>query len=267
MAPIRLAWFGVGNMGMALLRTAIQAGVLSPAMTLVVELDEARRADATAMGCAVTADPLLARGHAALMFAVKPQSFASLAAALGPLTEPALVLSIMAGLSSSTIQAALGRAARVVRLMPNTPCLIGQGMTGIAPGEGAAPEDLLLAQRIADAAGRSIVIDESLMHAVTAISGSGPAYLFLVAEAMQAAAVSLGIPAEHAAEMVQQTLVGSSLLLQQSGRSPQELRSAVTSKGGTTEAAIRRLQEGNFESLFIQALTAARDRGRELDRP
>lgn len=267
MAPIRLAWIGAGNMGMALLRTAIQAQVLDAPSTLVIELDEARRAEAAAMGCAVTTDPAAARGFDALMLAVKPQSFPSLAAALGSLAEPTLVLSIMAGLSSSTIHAALGRVARVVRLMPNTPCLIGQGMTGVAPGEGAAPEDLHLAQRIADAAGRSVIVDESLMHAVTAVSGSGPAYLFLVAEAMQAAAVSLGIPANHAAEMVQQTLVGSSLLLQQSGRSPQDLRSAVTSKGGTTEAAIRRLQESDFESLIMQALTAARDRGRELDRP
>jgi pyrroline-5-carboxylate reductase len=156
--------------------------------------------------------------------------------------------------------------ARVVRVMPNMPCQIGAGMSAIALGDGAKPRDESLAVSIFGALGRTAMVDESLIHAATAVSGSGPAYLFLLAEAMERAAMELGIDQATARLMVEQTIMGAGRLMIESGQDAANLRQAVTSPGGTTAAALEVFEQRQFIDVVIAALTAARDRGKQLDR-
>ncbi len=262
---IRLGIIGAGNMGMAILRGALDAGVLSPQTTVVVDVEPDRREEAARLGCSTTADVAELREAGQIMLAVKPQGFDGVAGALGRLQRPTVVISIMAGLGGRAIRAALGPAARVVRVMPNTPCQVGAGMAAIALGDGAEPGDEALAVGIFEALGRTVTVQEALMHAVTAVSGSGPAYVFLLAEAMEKAAVDLGLDPAQAGLLVRQTILGAGKLLAESGRSPSQLRAAVTSPGGTTEAALREMDRRELSAIIRAAVTAARDRGVELD--
>ena len=261
-----LAMIGAGNMGGAIVRGAIATGVLAPGEILVVEPDASRRSAMAALGVRALASPGSLEGASTLLLAVKPQYFAEAAAALPRLPAATVVISIMAGLDSTHIRSALGGEVRVVRAMPNTPCQVGAGMTAIALGAGAVPGDEALAVRLFAAIGSTEVVDEALMHAVTAVSGSGPAYLFHLAEAMEAAARSLGFSGEQARRFVTQTLLGASRLLAESADDPARLRQAVTSKGGTTEAALGVMASRGFAEIVAQALTAARDRGAALAR-
>ncbi len=275
-------------MGMAVLRGALQQGVVKAAETLVVDASADRRAEARSLGAAVSESVEDARLMPRIMLAVKPQSFAGVAAALrggdgsggragavarasagavtgasaSPLADR-LVISVMAGWSSASIAIALGDA-RVVRTMPNLPAQIGLGMTAIAPAADVAPEDLAFVERLFEGVGRTIRVHEDQLDAVTAVSGSGPAYLFLLAEAEIAAAKRLGLDGHTAHALVTQTLLGASTMLSRSAQSAAELRAAVTSKGGTTEAALREFEAANLRDTVNQALTAARDRAAEL---
>lgn len=262
---VQLGVIGAGNMGLAIVRGAIDAGVLGPEQLLVCEIDPARREQAAALGCSTSADPTPAAEADQILLAVKPQGFPVVAEALAPLARPTVVISIMAGLGSGHIRAALGERARVVRVMPNTPCQIGQGMAAIAVGEGAGPADAGLAERIFGAVGRTTMVDESLMYAVTAVSGGGPAYLFLLAEMMQRGAVEIGIDEPTASLLVNQTILGAAKLLNESDESPAALRKAVTSPGGTTAEALNVLFDSGWPDQMVRALAAARDRGIELD--
>ncbi len=262
----RLGIIGAGNMGRAIMRGAVEGGVLAPGEILVVDVDRRRRAEAAALGCRESADPAAALAADQIMLAVKPQSFPGVAAALGRLAEPRCVISIMAGVSSRSIAAALGEGARVVRVMPNTPCQVGAGVSAIAPGAGARPGDEHLAVAIFGALGRTVSVDESTLDAVTAVSGSGPAYVFLLAEAMEKAAVRVGLPPPTAAILVRQTILGAGRLLVESGDEPAGLRAAVTSRGGTTEAALSVMLARDLPGIVADAVAAARDRGAELER-
>lgn len=261
-----LGIIGGGNMGGAVLRGALRANVIEPAAVIIADLDSERRAAFAELGVSVTADARAATEADALMLAVKPQGFSAVAASIAPLARPTIVLSVMAGLDSSTLRAALGEHARIVRVMPNTPSRIGAGVSAIALGEGARPGDDDLAVRLFESVGDVVRVDESQMHAVTATSGSGPAYVFLLAEAMQAAAESAGLPADTAARLVQTTIYGAARLMRESGETPAELRAAVTSKGGTTQAALDVLVERGMPEAVHAAIMAARDRGIELGR-
>lgn len=276
---IRLTVFGAGNMGAAILGGAVKAGVLPPREILVVEPDPEKRAAMAALGCAVAASPHErhststdpdsaaqndSASPATILLAVKPQMFPALAESMGPLTRPTIALSIMAGLHSDSIRAALGPHARVIRAMPNTPSQLGAGMTAVALGAGAVPGDEALALRLFGAIGTVETLDEGLMHAVTAVSGSGPAYLFLLAEAMERSAAEVGFSPLQARTFVTQTLLGAAMLLAERRADPASLRAAVTSKGGTTEAAIAAMQRGGFETAVIAGIVAARNRGEAL---
>ncbi|MEZ6234470.1 MAG: pyrroline-5-carboxylate reductase [Phycisphaerales bacterium] len=207
-----------------------------------------------------------------MLIAVKPQMFEAVGAELAPVLsstgqsergEP-LVVSIMAGTRAAAIRERLGGAVRVVRAMPNTPARIGQGVTGIAAGPGATEADLAVAERLFRACGPVVVrIDEGLMDAFTAVAGSGPAYLFYLAEAMERAAVAVGFDGATARGMVGQTIRGAAALLEQ-GADPAALRAAVTSKGGTTAAATGSLDRDGVAEAVGRAIAAGRDRGREL---
>ncbi|HRP61889.1 MAG TPA: pyrroline-5-carboxylate reductase [Phycisphaerales bacterium] len=272
---IRLGVIGGGNMGRAIVRGAIEGDVLAPDNVLVVDVDPAKRLEVASLGCHVAEWPGAAVEWASegelgqVMLAVKPQAFPEVAQALAPvMPSRMIVISIMAGRSSAAIRIALGGEAKVIRVMPNTPCMVGAGMSAIAIGAGANPEDTEFAKRLFGTIGRTIDVAESLMHAVTAVSGSGPAYVFLLAEAMERAAQDMGLPSDAARLLVSQTLLGASRLLddaEATGGTAEELRHAVTSPGGTTAAALDVMMRHGLPETIIEAMIAARDRGHELD--
>jgi pyrroline-5-carboxylate reductase len=262
----RLGLIGGGNMGGAIVRGGIEAGVFAAREVIVADVDVARLDDFKSLGCETSLDARMAANAMQVVLAVKPQVFGQVAEAIAPLAQPKVVISIMAGLRSQAIRTALGEAARIVRVMPNTPCQIGTGMSAIALGDGANPGDEELTLSIFGALGRTVMVDESLMYAVTAVSGSGPAYVFLLAEAMEQAAVRLGIDQATANLLVKQTVMGAGKLLAESEQGAAALRKAVTSPGGTTAAALDVFEKRQFIDAVIEALTAARDRGHELDR-
>jgi pyrroline-5-carboxylate reductase len=200
------------------------------------------------------------------MLAVKPQSFPDVSASLDTVGDGALIISIMAGLSTDRIRAALGGRGRCMRVMPNIACQVGAGMSAIALGAGARSGDEGLAIRLFSALGRTVMVEESLLHAVTAVSGSGPAYVFLLAEAMKRAAVAVGLEDATSEALVRQTIIGAAKLLESGARSPVQWRETVTSRGGTTEAALQSLAQAGFIAAMEIAIRAARDRGSQLER-
>ena len=260
-----LGIIGGGNMGASIVRGAIRAGVLPPMEIIIAEVDNERRKKLEPLGCAVTDDPRKCLDAEQLLIAVKPQSFPVLAATLAPLHQSTVVISIMAGLSSGKIRSALGSNARIVRAMPNMPAQINVGMTAIALGQGAHEGDDELAHKLFSAMGKVIRVEEEHMYAVTAISGSGPAYVFLLAEAMQQAAEQMGLNHATARTLVVQTIRGAGELLSQSEQSADALRQQVTSPGGTTAAALEYMFEKELPDIITEALMAARNRGIELD--
>jgi pyrroline-5-carboxylate reductase len=171
---------------------------------------------------------------------------------------------VAAGITTAAVEKHLAPRARVVRVMPNTPMLVGEGMSAVCAGAHATDDDLASAERLLGAVGQVVRLPESQLDAVTALSGSGPAYVFLLAEAMIDAGVLTGLPRPVASALAIQTILGSALMLRDSGQSPTLLREAVTSPGGTTAAALRKLEERGLRAAFIDALEAARDRSREL---
>jgi pyrroline-5-carboxylate reductase len=176
------------------------------------------------------------------------------------------VLSGAAGVTTSAIEAAVGRPIRVVRAMPNTPALIGVGAAAISPGAHAEDEDLAWAEEVLGAVGVVVRVPEKALDAVTGLSGSGPAYVFLVAEAMVEAGVLAGLPRDVAEALTYQTLLGSARLLTEGEGGPADLRAAVTSPGGTTAAGLRELERGGVRAAFLEAVNAAAERSRELGR-
>jgi pyrroline-5-carboxylate reductase len=200
-----------------------------------------------------------------VVLAVKPQAVATVLPELAGLEARHLVISILAGTTTATLEAGLPAGVRVIRAMPNTPMAIGQGMVGICAGQAATEADLDTARSIFATAAQVLCINEDQMDALTAISGSGPAYLFHYCEAMQAAAMQLGFDAEQAALLVGQTVQGSiAYLRSQDGFPAARLREQVTSPGGTTAAALAVFAEAGFPELVTTATRAACDRGREL---
>ncbi len=201
-----------------------------------------------------------------VILAVKPQVLPALLAELAPLVEPRhLVISIAAGITLAALSRGLGERSRIVRAMPNTPALIREGMTVLVAGAAAAPGDLELAERIFRAAGAvATVAEESLLDPVTALSGSGPGFLFAYAEAMLRAGERAGLPPELALRLLQQTLIGSALLWRESGDPVEKLRAMVTSPGGTTQAGLEALAAGGFERAIGDAIESATRRSREL---
>lgn len=261
----KLGIIGGGNMGAAIARGGLAARVLHLEDLIVADVDPAKRETLAQMNVAVTADPREATDVEHLLLAVKPQSFAGLADAIGPLSRETIVISIMAGLSTSHIRERLGPSARMIRAMPNTPCQLGEGMTGIALGDGARPGDELLASHIFEALGRTTMLEEPMMHAVTAVSGSGPAYVYFLAELMEKAAVEIGLDEATAQLLVVQTVIGAGRMLRETGLEPAELRRVVTTPNGTTAAAVGVMADRHLPETLIEALRAARDRGVELD--
>ncbi|MEM7624032.1 MAG: pyrroline-5-carboxylate reductase [Planctomycetota bacterium] len=260
-----LGFIGAGNMAEAIARGAIRQGVVEAARMVAADPSDERLNVFRSFGVEAAVDNAgLVNAADTVMLAVKPQTLPSLADALAGIEiERHVVVSIMAGASCAKIEAAIGKPARVVRVMPNTPLMVGRGMAGVAMGPSARPGDDELAMRLFGACGEAVRVDESDLDAVTAVSGSGPAYVFYLAEAMQAAADELGL-SDNARRLVNQTVLGSAELLTQSQDTPAELRRKVTSPGGTTAAAINHLDEHRVKDTIVAALRAARGRSVEL---
>ncbi|MEM9913587.1 MAG: pyrroline-5-carboxylate reductase [Planctomycetota bacterium] len=267
-----LGFIGAGNMAEAIARGAARTGVIPAEQMIAADPSAERLSVFESFGVVSATDNAgLIAAADTVVLAIKPQMLAALGepgqgawSAIDP--ERHTIISIMAGISSAKICAAIGQPVRVIRVMPNTPLMVGRGMAGVALGENARPGDDELAMRLFGACGEAVRVSESELDAVTAISGSGPAYLFYLAEAMQAAANELGL-SEHARLLVNQTLLGSAELLIQSDdppESPADLRRKVTSPGGTTAAAIAHLDEHQVQQTIVDALRAARDRSVEL---
>jgi pyrroline-5-carboxylate reductase len=263
---IRLGIVGAGNMGRAIVEGAIAGGVVRAGELIVAELDPRRRAEVEGLGCRAVDGPAAVFQAPQIVLAVKPQSFPDLARSIGTLASSRVVISIMAGIPTSSVADHLGGRARVIRAMPNTPCRLRAGVTAIAPGCNARPGDEGLAVRLFEALGRTVIVEEAAMDAVTAVSGSGPAYVFLLAEAMESAARTLGLPAEVAAILTRETIRGAGRMLVETGSEPALLRREVTSPGGTTEAALRLMNARDLPGIVAEAIAAARDRGAELAR-
>lgn len=266
-----LGIIGAGNMAEAIARGVTRAGLLRPEQIVAADVAPARRElfSSQLHVRAVESNAEAARDARVLLLSVKPQQMETALAAIGGATRPdALVISIAAGTNTAFIEQHLGagRAWRVVRAMPNTPMLVGEGMTALAPGKHATAEDVAHARRIFESAGAVIEVGEDLIDAVTALSGSGPAYFFYLAEHMIAAGERMGLSPEHARLLVTRTAAGAAKMLRESQDSPQELRRKVTSPGGTTEAAIRHMESHQLPDVVVQAILAAERRGKELRR-
>ena len=262
----QLAFIGAGNMAEAIARAAIDHLVLEPSQMIAADPSPERRQAFMNLGLAVTDSNAEAIAAAdAVLLAVKPQVMSDAARDLayhGHADQ--VVISIMAGISTEKLTNAIGRPTRVVRVMPNTPLMAGLGMAGVASGADTQPGDDELAMKLLSAGGsKAIRVEETLIDAITAVSGSGPAYLFYLAEAMEQAADGLGL-GDHARTLVAQTLLGAAKLLAESDEPPTELRRKVTSPGGTTEAACNHLDATSVSQHIVEALKAAEARGREL---
>jgi pyrroline-5-carboxylate reductase len=252
-------------MGEALLVGLLDAGWAPAGELAVVEPLAARRAvlEERFAGLTVGAEPTRAEG---VVLAVKPGDVVSAATALATIDggAPKRVLSIAAGVTLATLEHALPGDVAVIRAMPNTPALVGAGAAAIAGGASASDADLAWAESILAAVGTVVRVAEHLMDAVTGLSGSGPAYVFVVAEALVEAGVLVGLPRPIATTLAMQTLLGSARLLADTGDPPAELRAAVTSPGGTTAAGLRALEDAGIRAAFLDAVSAAAERSREL---
>jgi pyrroline-5-carboxylate reductase len=258
----RLVIVGGGKMGEALLGGLLAAGWATADELAVVEPLAARREELAAShpGVALHPEPVGADGA---VVAVKPAQVPGVCAELAGLAV-GRVLSIAAGVTLSTLEAALGPSVPVVRAMPNTPALVGAGAAAVAGGRAADEDDLAWAESILGAVGLVVRVDEAQLDAVTGLSGSGPAYVFLVVEALVEAGVLAGLPRDVSQRLAVATVAGSAQLLAETGDEPAALRAAVTSPGGTTAAGLRALEDRAVRAAFLAAVSAAAERSREL---
>lgn len=263
----RIAFIGAGNMASALIHGLLSSGVGARERIVATDVRAEALAELHARhGIATTPDNRTAASAAdVLVLCVKPQV---LPAVLDELRDhvgrDALVVSIAAGVPTAVIERGLGAGVRVVRAMPNTPALVLAGASAIAPGSAATGSDLALARALFASVGVVEEVQEPLLDAVTGLSGSGPAYVFLLVEALTAAGVQVGLSAPTAAALAAQTVYGAAKLLHESGESPEALRRKVTSPGGTTQAGLERLAERGFADVVRDAVERATARASEL---
>ncbi|KNY07820.1 pyrroline-5-carboxylate reductase [Microbacterium sp. GCS4] len=267
-----LAFLGAGSMGGAILRGVVASGIPADAITATNRTPEKAQVLAeldgvTSIALSERPDGNLdaARDARIVLVGVKPAMVPDLLREIAPvLAEDAIVVSLAAGVTLATFAEVLGDDARVVRSMPNTPSTIRKGVTGLAAGAAATAEDLALVRRLFETVGVVIEVPESQIDALSTISGSGPAYVFLLIEEWTKVGVSLGFSEADARVMAEQTFIGSTALLEASGETPAEMRRRVTSPKGTTERAIAVLQDAHLADTFAEASAAALARNREL---
>jgi pyrroline-5-carboxylate reductase len=261
---------GAGRMATALARGLVAAGIV-PARAIVAT-DPSEAAQRTFLrevqGANVGADNVASVGRADVVWlAVKPQQMDDALAALRPaIRSDALVVSIAAGITLDQLAGSLPSRQRVVRVMPNTPCLIGQGASGFSLGKHATPEDAKLVATLLSAVGAAFEVPEEMLDAVTGLSGSGPAYVYSMIEALAEGGIAAGLPARLAAELAARTVAGAAAMVLQTAETPAVLRERVTSPGGTTVAGLAVLTERGFNKAVADAVQAATRRSAELGR-
>lgn len=266
-ARLTIGFLGSGKMATALARGFIRAELISAKDVLASDPSEpARAAFAKETGARTTASNVeVARFGSVLLLAVKPdQVNAVLADIREHVGEDRLVLSIAAGVPLVRLESGLGSHARVIRLMPNTPALLGASATGFALGKSAGAEDGELAQKLFSAVGLAVPLKESLLDAVTGLSGSGPAYVYVIIEALSDGGVAAGLPRDVATRLAAQTVLGSARMVLETGLHPGTLKDMVTSPGGTTIEGLHELERGKLRGTLISAVRAATEKSRKL---
>mgnify|MGYP003586359611 CR=1 FL=1 len=265
----KMVFVGAGNMAEALVKGILAGGLCPPDRLVVTDVRAERRdyfqAQFGVRGLKSNREAV--READVVVLAVKPQTMGDVLRELrGAIPASALVITIAAGIPTARFEEGLGEGARVVRVMPNTPSLVRAGASALCGGRWATEQDLKLAGALMEAVGLAVRVSESDMDSVTAVSGSGPAYVFFLAEAMLQAADQFGLAPDTARDLVTATLEGAARLMKETGLPPAELRARVTSKGGTTEAALNVLREKGVLDAWIEAMQAARRRAAELSK-
>ena len=266
-SALKIGFLGAGKMASALAKGFIRAG-LAPADAIIASdpYEAACAAIAKDAGIKTTgsnADVL--KAAQVIVLAVKPDQVASVLAEARPhFTEKHLLISIAAGVTLQRLESALPEGARVIRVMPNTPALIGASASAFALGRNATPDDAKLALKLFSAVGIAYQVKESLLDAVTGLSGSGPAYAFVIIEALSDGGVAAGLPRDIATKLAAQTLLGSARMVLETGQHPGALKDAVTSPGGTTIEGLHELEKGGLRAALINAVRAATDKSKKL---
>jgi pyrroline-5-carboxylate reductase len=262
-----IAFIGAGNMAEALIKGLLRAGTARPDSIIATgrrqeRLDTLQRT----YGVRTTLDNVAAVREAdVVVLAVKPQALDKLLIQVAPAADQKkLFISVAAGVPISVMERRLGQGMRVIRTMPNTPSLVGMGACALALGEHGTEEDMAVASRIFQSVGITTVVEENLLDAVTGLSGSGPAYIFLIIEALSDAGVKVGLPRYTAQKLAAQTVLGSAQLLIETNAHPGQLKDQVTSPGGTAIAGLHTLEAGGLRTTLINAVEAATRRSREL---
>ena len=263
----RVAVLGAGKMGGILVKAFLEKKLLTPALTRAT-VQHAERAGALSkkLGIAVGTDNLAAAKNADIVFiCVKPQAVEGVVKEIRPGTNAKqLVISVAASVPTSHIEKALGREGRVIRAMPNTPCAIGSGMTALCKGQHADARDLEIASALFAVVGRTVVVDEKHMDAVTGLSASGPAYIYIILESLAEAGVKVGLPRDVATLLAAQTTLGAAGVVLETGDHPALLKDAVTTPAGCTIDGILELEEGKLRVTLIKAVVKAAQRAKEL---
>ena len=266
-SALKIGFLGAGKMASALAKGFIRAG-LAPAASLIAAdpIEAACVAIATEAGIKTTAfNPDVLKAAPIIVLAVKPDQVAGVLAEVRPhFTENHLLISIAAGVTLQRLEAALPEGARVIRVMPNTPALVGASASAFATGRSATAEDAQLALKLFSAVGIAFQVKESLLDAVTGLSGSGPAYVFVMIEALSDGGVAAGLPRDIATKLAAQTLLGSARMVLETGQHPGTLKDAVTSPGGTTIEGLHELEKGGLRAALINAVRAATDKSKKL---
>jgi len=265
---LTIGFLGAGNLGEALLRGLLTRGVVPKERLLASTRRPERAANlANSLGISAATNEALAARADVVVLSVKPQVVPSVLPALAANLRPGTrVISVAAGVPLATLAAGLPDGTRIVRAMPNTPALVNAAITALAAGPGCTPDDVALATQLFEAVGRTLVVDESQLDAVTGLSGSGPAYVFLVIEALADGGVRMGLPRAQALTLALQTVLGAAQLASTTGEHPALLREKVTSPGGTTIAGLHALERHGLRAALIDAVQAATERARELSK-
>jgi len=265
----KVGFLGAGNMGEALIKGVLAANLVPADAVYItdVRLDRLRELDRQ-YGVQIAADnKALVQAVDIVVLAVKPQIMSTVLKEIAPVVTPRkLLISIAAGVATATIRAAVGKDARLIRVMPNTPALVLEGVTAIAKADGLEPGDLDTAGELFSAVGRVVTLGEDAMDAVTGLSGSGPAYVAVVVESLADGGVKMGLDRITAMTLATQTVLGAARLLLETGMHPGALKDMVSSPGGTSITGIAALEEGGIRTTFIQAVERATLRSRELGR-
>jgi pyrroline-5-carboxylate reductase len=264
---LRIGFLGAGKMASALAKGIVKAGVSRPEDLIASDVIEAARsAFAKEVGCKVTGRNVeVAEVADILIVAVKPEQVeGALQEVAGKLTDRHLVVSIAAGVTLARLAGALQKGARVIRVMPNTPALVGASASAFALGGAATADDAALAQRIFSAVGVAFQVKESLLDAVTGLSGSGPAYAYAIIEALSDGGVAAGLPRDVATKLAAQTMLGAAKMVLETGQHPGALKDMVTSPGGTTIEGLHELEKGRLRGTLMNAVRAAAEKSKKL---